>query len=1848
MERKNDEAEDCKKGSSPVLAKRRFHANDPLIVAPPKRGNKKTKLDLPKKELPKKKKALQEEKQVTKHAEKEDEKQKEGRIAHARTYQMIILAKALQENTIVYLETGCGKTLISILLIKELASSFRAKKEKFLAVFMAPTVCLVMQQKSVLEINLDLRVDCFYGAKGVDYWSEAVWKEQVNANEVLVMTPMVFLEALRHGFLKLESFQLLIFDECHQAQKQHPYAKIMRDFYHELKSSKPRIFGMTASPVTSKGVASTEDSAKQMQQLERLLDAKVYTLEDKRELEQFVPTPVQTVKWFLPPTHSFQFVLQQLNGIREKYEIKYTDSIVNTDGYKDVEELAKKLWSKIKKLHGCLQYSLEELGLWCAYESANCLLKKITTDLKYGEVEDKEVQSSKETFLKESLEALHAVLQQNANPFDSIDDGLAAVEKGLLTSKVLVLINCLLEYKDMENLRCIVFVERVVTAMVLAKILSQIGCLSFLTCSFLAGTTASLDVMGKKQQQSTLAQFHSGKINVLVATDVAEEGLDVQRCRSVIRFDLSKTVRSYIQSRGRARMPGSDYIIFLEKENKKQLDQLSDLMQSEESMRGQALNRTHYSVLVDKIRIEDMEVFQVEKTGATVSIDSSISLITRFCSNLPGDKYYKPQPEFVYEKIGDDVNHVCKLILPPNGPFRELIGPPKRSRNLAKQSVCLEACKMLHAMGQLTDHLIPAIDVEKLEEEEVMNLSGKNVAGAGTNKRKELHGTVSTEDLSGDWINSSKDVLLHAYLICFEFCQEEEDPYVDFVLFLKAGIDDDIANTEFPIYLTNGRKAIAKFFDAGTFTLSVDQLKDAKAYHQLIFNGMFGKLIKRLNKPEGQSLMRNVLTSQSALNEMWNPSQMYLLLPLVPGKLAEETEEIPIDWKAIRDTAVTASMFSFLCSTQGSSNSHVNECSDKRKVMHDKDVLQMARGSHPVSKLKGMAVVTIHTGRVYSVIDVLEDKNADCPIEGAQDSIYSSYSHYFAEKYKKVLEYPEQPLLRVKQSHRIHNLLTQDTADNKKRKDSTEKVKKSIFVELPPELCLCTGVSNAVIRTLYLFPSVFHRFNALLLAGQLRSTIARAMPQCMSIQGTVVMQALTTLRCLEGFSFEGLELLGDSFLKYAVSRYLYLVYDKKHEGQLSNRRSRVICNEKLHHLAIAKQLPGYIRDEPFQPDYWTAPGMLSVKSVKCKCNLENLAYLGNSYDKGDEQTTSVFRIGKTCSKGHRWICSKTISDTVEALIGAFISCGDSGPALGFMKWIGMDIDFDLSLYKHARDRCNAHPRVLNGVNIAGIEAQLDYVFWNKGLLVEALTHASQQDPYEERGCYQRLEFLGDAVLDFLITRHLFSKHPGLSPGVLSDLRSAAVNNECFARSAVKHNLQRYLRHGSGELLSQITSFVKDVEIANEAGHGQLFGWEGVRGPKVLGDLVESIAGAILVDSGFDLERVWSVMERLLSPLVTPSTLPLHPIRELHELSQSKGFSFIWKKTQNNGKLSIATGEVEVGNEVISETAMGPLKKTAKKDAAQLILYALKKRGIRHPRWQLVDQNAHARGSPSILTPVKVMQASEKRMFDGDAGGSDEKRRRLSDGEETFKDSGLHSREVKLMDTLALDESDPMNEESKEFSSDESSIKARVSNSPDNTKSFIKADVVNSQEDRKGCIVSGENKLDIADSLPEHNHLATADEHATSINLKMSPSKSEDETTSVSYDDSSSMVQPLVRSLSNVDAIKKPDTTALFKALKLKGVGLDDSGDYSIKKITEKGCGRAKLNEFCITNKWSAPVYELLSQDGKAHVEKFIFSAAVNGPHGLIKFTSEPMSRKNEAKDNAAVKVLIALDRKFSA
>jgi endoribonuclease Dicer len=96
-----------------------------------------------------------------------------------------------------------------------------------------------------------------------------------------------------------------------------------------------------------------------------------------------------------------------------------------------------------------------------------------------------------------------------------------------------------------------------------------------------------------------------------------------------------------------------------------------------------------------------------------------------------------------------------------------------------------------------------------------------------------------------------------------------------------------------------------------------------------------------------------------------------------------------------------------------------------------------------------------------------------------------------------------------------------------------------------------------------------------------------------------------------------------------------------------------------------------------------------------------------------------------------------------------------------------------------------------------------------------------------------LEFLGDAALDFSITKHYFetSAQEKRDPGKLTDLRSAAVNNEHFAQVAVRHKLYNYLLHNSPPLKNFIDKYVEHLRCA-VTDEESCYGWEGDNNPEV--------------------------------------------------------------------------------------------------------------------------------------------------------------------------------------------------------------------------------------------------------------------------------------------------------------------------------------------------------------------------------------------------------------------------------
>ena len=213
-------------------------------------------------------------------------------VLKPRDYQKKIFEKAKNQNSIIYVETGKGKTFISIMLMAyhlgldlEDPSNNKQKldKNKKIIFFVCDT-SLIEQQKKAISNALGIEVGAIQGKKSKKSKSDYdLFKKMWDSVNIFVAIPSIIYKLLSIGFLKIFDVSMMVFDECHHTNDDHPYNKIMSEFYFFYKKKLnnvncpyPRIYGLTASPL-KKGVKGSieENVIKAMEKLSENLDSVV-------------------------------------------------------------------------------------------------------------------------------------------------------------------------------------------------------------------------------------------------------------------------------------------------------------------------------------------------------------------------------------------------------------------------------------------------------------------------------------------------------------------------------------------------------------------------------------------------------------------------------------------------------------------------------------------------------------------------------------------------------------------------------------------------------------------------------------------------------------------------------------------------------------------------------------------------------------------------------------------------------------------------------------------------------------------------------------------------------------------------------------------------------------------------------------------------------------------------------------------------------------------------------------------------------------------------------------------------------------------------------------------------------------------------------------------------------------------------------------------------------------------------------------------------------------------------------------------------------------------------------------
>ena len=249
------------------------------------------------------------------------------------------------------------------------------------------------------------------------------------------------------------------------------------------------------------------------------------------------------------------------------------------------------------------------------------------------------------------------------------------------------------------------------------------------------------------------------------------------------------------------------------------------------------------------------------------------------------------------------------------------------------------------------------------------------------------------------------------------------------------------------------------------------------------------------------------------------------------------------------------------------------------------------------------------------------------------------------------------------------------------------------------------------------------------------------------------------------------------------------------------------------------------------------------------------------------------------------------------------------------------------------------------MDLAELESRLGYKFGAAKLLTQALTHRSHSTTHNER-----LEFLGDSVLNCAVAHLLHERYTKLDEGDLSRLRSNLVKQQTLYELAQRIDLARFLRLGEGELKSG-----------------------GFRRPSILADTMEALFGAVFLDGGFQAAR--AAIAKLYHPIletVDPQTLGKDAKTLLQEYLQGRKIALpTYNVVATHGAAHNQEFEVEcvIPKLDIRVTGAGASRRSAEQQAARKALEFAPKEGPKKTRRTRKDPGGDkAPANVSMVTP----------------------------------------------------------------------------------------------------------------------------------------------------------------------------------------------------------------------------------------------------------------------------------------
>ena len=1460
----------------------------------------------------------------------------------ARRYQVEIIERCFVHNSIIFLGTGTGKTFIAVEVIKRFKAQIlgdfwkeahttetKERSQFKRTFFVCNMVPLAIQQEEYVRDNLGDKfcVRRVIGADMDEKWDTDQWHTELQKYHVFVVTGEILRKLLVKVIIKMRDINLLIFDEAHHVSKDDIYKQIMERYHLERRedpSVSTRIIGLTASLLNEKNMDRKLDE--KLDKLASIYNSTIITARDFVEVDKHCARPdFSTVCYseqILDSKHLKLFeYLEEFSNFIERTGGDKWKAIPNTNAssklttsnfnhvFQQDQNFEIKSIQCVKRLGKKLQVVMEQMGPRIGYAFALDMKNKLT---KYYQHLDAD-------YVQSAVSNLVTIISVYIDSWQGSEPRLEDV-----SDKVRVFCNELKMSSSMRNFCGIAFIKDRVVAYMLNKYLTEVASndseLSHIKSTHFTGQSPNAlypeVFFNCKSQIDLLDKFRKGDLNFLIATEVLLEGFNIPQCNLVITFDKIDHFRYFTQSRGRARAKGGLYKYLVPVENEAIANSELERYDKFELHLRKFVHENFVYTEKEYVEPKNIPPPLTTSAGASISYEQAVSCVYQYCQNLVDpenlDKFTMWVPVFrIFRREVEGGNDLffCVISMPKCCyALTETVTSEiwVESKRASQRHAALNVCKKLYELNEIDELLQPKYRLVKLFKEKQKYVAPERLGIRGK-KTYNINIPGSFQKLI---IKPSMGSTLSYFL---------------YPLHIKRR---DGCSISIAILLSTHLSVLPPTFKMVHAKDNLDVVEvemNGPVKVELSFN-LLSQLLKCY-----EILVQSIIPGRTSFLEFTptNGIKQYIIIPVISSAGCETA----IDYKRITEIIATAP-------------------NDKRRNL-DLNLQPEEYIGMFVKKNYPNCSDDSHYKIVYAGTDISIDSSFTDPTKA---DTFKEYFHIKYGFELTVVDQPFLRVEQF--SFAFPSYTRKARNEQCRIVGSREKKTIILFPEIVEELVLFRNLTPDILllpSMLYaiesyllvidfrnrLYPNTDSHFLGI---DQLYSALTlKRCQEGMDLErneflGDTCLKFLTctSLYCCNPTASQALLTLRKSIcvsnkqlVEIAVRDGINLpAYMRGHEFMpkhdwlppcvipIQETNAKIAIrhpSEEVAEMEIDNSMKKTI----------TADTELTAMDIDSKVKKDDTM----------KPVTSYLR---------QSLANKSIADSFESIIGSILVCGGLLAALNFIhkygsnelfitiegsplsliipteiivdldqvgdpfylflkngEWLKQIFSFSIPDIQWSLEQLgffeNNHQKDIIQLARDKLKLSSPLAPAHQPILLEALTHDSYNlGTISLTRSYQRMEFLGDAVLDYLVTTYIMCNAPqDYQPRDLHIIRACVVSNRNFAKLAVESGIYSDLVYSNQHLGKEIRDFVEYIRNyqRNPEQKQKFYKQELtyllqqkrkkfvstsdaaekecniVKAPKALGDVFESVACAIFLITDFNLETVWKSLGEMLESSV---------------------------------------------------------------------------------------------------------------------------------------------------------------------------------------------------------------------------------------------------------------------------------------------------------------------------------------------------------------------------------------------